>query len=128
VALKDGWFTTPAVDGKEIALQGLGHTPSVAAIKEVILPFLFSTSPPAAAKDSVPLSDMFILAGSLSANRVARPLLWAHLRDNWDKINEKLSGSPIVTDRMVRVSLSNFADLETLEDIEKFFKTVSTKD
>ncbi|KAL2170672.1 hypothetical protein VTG60DRAFT_4514 [Thermothelomyces hinnuleus] len=96
-------------------------------VKNVILPFLFNTSPPAAAADSVPTADMHILAGVLAGNRVARPLLWAYLRDHWDQLDAKLGGNPILVDRMVKVSLPKFSDLETLAEIERFFAGVDTK-
>lgn len=70
---------------------------------------------------------MHILSGTLAANRVGRPLLWAYLRDHWDRFNAKLGGNPILVDRMVNVSLPNFADLDTLGEIEAFFAGVSTK-
>jgi aminopeptidase N len=126
-ALKHEWFTTPAIDGKEICLQALGHTTDEALIRDVLLPFLFSSSPPAPAADSIPPADMHILAGVLAANRVGRPLLWAYLRDNWGQFEAKLGGNPIVVDRMVNVSLPKFTDLESLRDIESFFAGVSTK-
>lgn len=125
--LKEEWFTTPAIDGKEVCLQALGHTSDAAIIKSVLLPFLFNASPPAAASDSIPGGDMHILAGVLAGNRVGRPLLWAYLRDNWDQFNAKLGGNPILVDRMVNVSLPKFTDVESLGDIEKFFAGVSTK-
>lgn len=126
-ALKHEWFTTPAIDGKEICLQALGHTADEAIIKDVLLPFLFNTSPPSPATDAIPPADMHILAGVLAANRTGRPLLWAFLRDHWDQVNAKLGGNPILLDRMINVSLPRFTDLESLHDIERFFSTVSTK-
>ncbi|KAL2258866.1 hypothetical protein VTK26DRAFT_7650 [Humicola hyalothermophila] len=125
--LKEEWFTTAAVDGKEICLQALGHVADEAVIRDVLLPFLFNPSPPAAASDSVPGADMHILAGVLAANRVGRPLLWSYLKENWDQFNAKLGGNPILVDRMVSVSLPKFADAESLRDIEAFFGGVSTK-
>ncbi|KAK3689171.1 peptidase family M1-domain-containing protein [Podospora appendiculata] len=126
-ALKHEWYTTPAIDGKEICLQALGHVTDATIIKDTLLPFLFSTSPPAAAADSIPAGDMHILAGNLAGNRVGRPLQWAYLRDNWKQFNAKLGGNPILADRMVQVSLPKFSDLETLQEIETFFAGVSTK-
>ncbi|KAK4235569.1 peptidase family M1-domain-containing protein [Achaetomium macrosporum] len=123
-ALKHEWFTTPAIDGKEICLQALGHTPDEAVIRDVLLPFLFNTAPPS---DAVPPADMHILAGVLAANRVARPLLWAYLRDHWDRLGAKLGGNPILVDRMVNVSLPMFTDVRSLEEMERFFAGVDTK-
>lgn len=132
LGLKNEWFTTPAIDGKEICLQALGHTPDESLIKNVILPFLFNTSPPASAADAVPAGDIHILAGVLGANRVARPLLWAYLRDHWDALvsvggGSKLAGNPILIDRLVKVSLPFFSDLDTLAEIDGFFARVDTK-
>jgi aminopeptidase N len=126
-ALKHEWFTTPAIDGKEICLQVLSHVTDANIIKDVLLPFNFSISPPAAASDAVPAGDMHYLAGGLSGNRVGRPLLWQYLRDNWDHVNAKLGGNPIILDRLVGLSLGRFSDYETLAEIEKFFAGVSTK-
>ncbi|KAL2270672.1 hypothetical protein VTJ83DRAFT_43 [Remersonia thermophila] len=126
-ALKHEWFTTPAIDGKEVCLSALGHVSDEAVVRDVLIPFLFNTSPPAAAADSVPAADMHILAGVLAANRVARPLLWKFLKEDWDAFNKKLGGNPILVDRMVRVSLPKFVDYATLGEIETFFEGVSTK-
>ena len=54
-------------------------------------------------------------------------LLWAYLRDNWDHVNAKLGGNPIIIDRLIGLSLSKFTDTEALDEIEKFFSGVSTK-
>ncbi|KAL0467868.1 aminopeptidase [Neurospora intermedia] len=126
-AIKEEWFTTPAIDGKEVCLQALGQVTDEALIEDVLLPFLFDSAPPAHPRDSVPGADMHILSGNMAGNRIARPLLWAYLRDNWDKFSTKLGGNPILVDRMVNVSLPKFADLETLKEIEDFFSKVSTK-
>ncbi len=96
-------------------------------IEENLLPFLFSISPPTPANDSVPAADMHYLAGVMAGNRVARPLLWAYLRDHWDQVNAKLGGNLIILDRLINVALPKFTDEETLKDIEKFFSGVSTK-
>ncbi|KAK4166965.1 peptidase family M1-domain-containing protein [Cladorrhinum sp. PSN259] len=126
-ALKKEWYTTPAIDGKEICLQALGHTSNEDIIKNVILPFLFNPSPPAAPADSVPGADMHILGGGLAGNRKARPLMWAYLKENWDQLNVKLGGNPILIDRLVNVSLGKFVDFVSLKDIETFFDGVETK-
>lgn len=63
----------------------------------------------------------------MASNRVARPLQWAFLRDNWDQVLAKLGGNPIVLDRLVSLSLPKFTDTETLEEIEEFFAGVGTK-
>ncbi|EON96044.1 putative peptidase family m1 protein [Phaeoacremonium minimum UCRPA7] len=119
--LKDEWYNTTAVDGKEVLLLVLGHVSDPEVIKSTLLPFLFNISPPAPAKDSIPSADMHILAGSLANNRVARPLLWEFMKNNWDDIEKKISGNPILLDRLIKVSLSKFADYGMLEEIDSFF-------
>lgn len=125
--LKDEWYTTPAVDGKEICLQVLSQVQDEGLIKDVILPFNFNISPPTPASEAVPAADMHYLGSGLAGNRLGRPLLWQFMRDNWDQVTAKLSGNPIVLDRLVGLSLSRFSDDQTLAEIEKFFTTVSTK-
>jgi hypothetical protein len=125
--LKNEWFSTPAIDGKEICLSAIGQVPDTSVAAEVVLPFLFNLAPPAAAADSVPAGDMHHLASSISSNREARGLLWAYMRDHWDELEAKLGGNPILLDRMVMVSLPKFNDFETLKDIEEFFSKRSTK-
>lgn len=107
----------------------MGHTSDASIVSDVLLPFLFNPSPPAAAADSVPPADMHILAGVLSTNRVGRPLLWEYMRGKWEVFCEKTGGNPIVVDRMVNVSLPRFTEVERLREIEAFFGEggVSTK-
>lgn len=120
-ALKEEWFNTPAIDGKELCLTALGHVTDEAIIKTTILPFLFNIAPPASVTNSVPSADMHYLGSVLAGNRVGRPLLWAWIKENWGQFEAKLGGNPILADRMVKVSLPKFTDLKDLADIEAFF-------
>lgn len=125
--LKQEWFSTKSIDGKDICLSAMGHASDATVIRDVLLPFLFSISPPAAATDSIPPADMHWLAMAMSNNRAARSYLWTHMRDHWEEVEAKLGGNPIVLDRLVNVSLPKFSDYETLKDIETFFEKGSTK-
>ncbi|KAB5582275.1 peptidase family M1-domain-containing protein [Coniochaeta sp. 2T2.1] len=125
--LKKEWYSTPAIDGKEICLTAIGQVPDASVATSVVLPFLFSQSPPASAADSVPAGDMHYLASSLASNRETRSLQWQHMRDNWEDLEAKLGGNPILMDRMVMVALPKFSDFETLAEIEEFFGKRSTK-
>lgn len=119
--LKDQWYTTDAVDGKEIALTVLGNCTDESIIASTLIPFLFNLSPPAHAKDSVPAADVHYLASTLASNRVARPLLWKFIRENWAQVEKKLGGNPIILDRFVGVSLSKFTTFKEVEEIDEFF-------
>lgn len=124
--LKNEWYEAPAVDSTSLCLSVLGSCSDETVIKNTLLPFLVNISPPAPASESVPPADMHMLAGALSANRVARPLLWTFVKENWAQIQEKIGGNPIVVDRFVNVSLSKFTSYKCVEEIEAFFKDKDT--
>ncbi|KUI62782.1 Alanine/arginine aminopeptidase [Cytospora mali] len=120
--LKDQWYTTDAVDGKELCLSALGNCTDESIITSTLIPFLFNLSPPAHAKDSVPAGDVHYLASTLASNRVARPLLWKFIKENWAQVEKKLGGNPIILDRFIGVSLNKFTTFKDVEDIDGFFK------
>ncbi|KAF3358459.1 hypothetical protein VdG1_00019 [Verticillium dahliae VDG1] len=66
--LKKEWFTTKSIDGKEVCLSAISAARDTELVKKTILPFLFNRSPPAPASESVPSSDMHVLASGLGAN------------------------------------------------------------
>lgn len=120
--LKDQWYTTDAVDGKEVCLTVLGNCTDESVITSTLIPLLFNLSPPAHAKDSVPAADVHYLSSTLASNRVARPLLWKFVKENWAQVEKKLGGNPIILDRFVNVSLSKFTTFTDVEEIDDFFK------
>lgn len=124
--LKNEWYTTSAIDGKEVCLIALGSCNDESVISSTLLPFLFNISPPAPASDSIPGGDMHILASTLAANRVGRPLLWKFIKENWAQIESKIGGNPILVDRFIGVSLSKFTSTKDLDEIEEFFKNKDT--
>lgn len=120
--LKEQWYTTDAVDGKEVCLTVLGNCTDESVITSTLIPFVFNLSPPAPASDSVPAGDAHYLSSTLAANRVARPLLWQFVKENWAQVEKKLGGNPIILDRFVNVTLSKFTTFKDVEDIDAFFK------
>jgi aminopeptidase N len=123
--LKKEWFTTKSIDGKEVALSAIGSARDRDLILKTILPLNFNKSPPAAASESVPPSDMHVLAASLSANSAGRDLQWTYLREHWDETVVKL-GNSVVVDRFVNSTLSKFADTAVIDEIDAFFKDKDT--
>jgi aminopeptidase N len=123
--LKKEWFTTKSIDGKEVALSAIGSARDRDLILKTILPLNFNKSPPAAASESVPPSDMHVLAASLSANSAGRDLQWTYLRKHWDETVVKL-GNSVVVDRFVNSTLSKFADTAVIDEIDAFFKDKDT--
>ncbi|KAH6695165.1 peptidase family M1 [Plectosphaerella plurivora] len=123
--LKKEWFTTKSIDGKEVALSAIGSARDRDLILNTILPLNFNKSPPAAASESVPPSDMHVLAASLSANSAGRDLQWTYLREHWDETVVKL-GNSVVVDRFVNSTLSKFSDTAIIDEIDAFFKDKDT--
>ncbi|KLU92364.1 aminopeptidase 2 [Magnaporthiopsis poae ATCC 64411] len=125
--LKKEWYTTAAIDGKDMCLAALGHVQDPKVIEEVLLPFLLSIAPPAAASDSIPPGDVHMLASPMAANRVARPLLWKRIQEGWEsEVVAKLGGNPVVLDRFVKLSLSKFTDASAIDEIDAFFAARDT--
>ncbi|KAM0278728.1 hypothetical protein ACHAQH_005022 [Verticillium albo-atrum] len=118
--LKKEWFTTKSIDGKEVCLSAISAARDTELVEKTILPFLFNRSPPAPASDSVPSSDMHVLASGLGANSSAREVQWKYLQANWDDCVVK-AGNNVVVDRLVSMSLSKFADADKIKEIDAFF-------
>lgn len=120
--LKKEWFNTKSIDGKIICLSILGACDDAELVKTDIIPLNFNESPP---QESVPAADMHVLGGMLAANRVARPLQWEFMKENYDACIKKL-GNPIVVDRFMNLSLSRFTDEKYIDEVETFFKDKDT--
>lgn len=119
--LQDEWRTSNAPDGREVSLATMGHVFDAGVVTRTLLPFLFGRG-----SDCVPAGDMHYLASGLAHNRVARPLLWQYMRENWDGVVAKVGGNPVVLDRLVKVSLQQFSDRGALASIEEFFADKDT--
>lgn len=124
-ALKKEWYNGSSIDGKVVSLSSLGHVRDPELITKVLLPFVFDSSPPVPASESVPSGDMHILGGSLASNSVARPLLWKYFQENWTQATSKMA-NPIILDRFVKVTLSKFTDAKYVGEIESFFADKDT--
>ncbi|KAH6608174.1 aminopeptidase 2 [Trichoderma cornu-damae] len=120
--LKKEWFSTKAIDGKLIALAALSTVEDAHLVKNNLIPFNFNSSPP---QNAVPAADMHILGGNMASHATGRTLQWEFMKNNWDLAAAKL-GNPIVVDRFISLSLKNFTDAATIDDIEEFFKDKDT--
>ncbi|KAH7120209.1 peptidase family M1-domain-containing protein [Dactylonectria estremocensis] len=121
--LKKEWFNTKSIDGKLFSLSVLGTVKDAELLKTEIIPFAFNESPP---NNSVPSGDMHVLGSSVAVNVIGRPLQWEFMKANWDAVIAKL-GNPVVVDRYMNLSLSRFASLDAVTDIEEFMKDKDTK-
>lgn len=77
--------------------------------------------------DKVALQDIHSGSVSLAANSKVRNALWQYIKENWDTVSKKLSASPVVMDRYLKMCLSTFASHEVEKDIMAFFKGKDTK-
>jgi aminopeptidase N len=111
--VKNEYFTTTSIDGKEICLGTLTKTKDPQLMSEY-LDFLFS--------DKVATQDIHTGGAGVGANPSLRHLLWAYIRDNWQKVVTHLSGNNVVLDRFVRTSLPKFVNESIEQDMLSFFK------
>lgn len=111
--VKEEFFKTSSIDGKEICLGSLARTKNPDILQEY-LKFLFS--------NDVPTQDLHTGAAGLAANSKARDAYWAWLKANWETVEKKMGANKVVYERFIRMSLNKFADHSTEKDIAKFFE------
>lgn len=115
--MKEEYFKTDSIDGKEICLAALGRTKNPELVNDY-LDFVFS--------DKVAVQDVHNGAASLAANSKVRGLLWEYIKDNWSAVETRLSANNVVFERFVRIGLSKFADHSIADDIASFFQNKDT--
>ncbi len=116
-AVKQEYFNTTTVDGKEICLSALGRTPSIRKAKET-LSFALS--------EDVAPQDAHTVVTSIAGNNKARNAAWEFTRDEWTRVNKRLSVTTVVQDRWIKFGLANYSDHEIEQDIASFFKDKDT--
>lgn len=112
-AVKNEFLQTTSVDGKEICLVSLGRV-QMPELAQDFIEFVFS--------DKVPLQDKHSGTASLAANPKARLHLWRYIKDHWDSVHGTLAGNFVVLDRLLKMSLKQFASHEIEREIASFFK------
>ena len=117
-SVKHEYLNNTSIDGKEICLQSLGRVQTTDLVKD-FLNFQFS--------DKVAIQDMHTGSIALAANPKARYTLWEYVKENWEKVHEKLSGNSVVLDRYLKSTLQKFASQKIEKDITEFFKDKNTK-
>ena len=117
-AVKQEYLNTTSIDGKEICLQSLGRVQTADLVKD-FLDFQFS--------DKVAIQDTHTGSIALAANPKARYALWEYIKENWEKVHEKLSGNSVVIDRYLKTTLQKFASHDLQKDIATFFRDKDTK-
>lgn len=117
-AVLNEYTSTTSIDGKETSLLALGKVQTT-DLATSFLDFQFS--------DKVALQDIHSGSVSLAANSKVRNALWQYIKENWDTVSKKLSASPVVMDRYLKMCLSTFASHEVEKDIMAFFKGKDTK-
>ncbi|KAL9104446.1 MAG: hypothetical protein Q9163_000598 [Psora crenata] len=117
-AIKTEYLKTTSVDGKEICLISMGQVPSADLAKD-FMDFQFS--------ENVAVQDTHFGSASLAANLKAREGLLEYIQNEWEKVSKKLSARPVVMDRFIKMSLSDFATREIEQSISDFFKHKNTE-
>lgn len=112
-AVKNEYLRTTSVDGKEICLQSMAQVPTSELTLEY-LDFLFS--------DKVALQDKHSGAAAVAGNSKVRLSLWRYIKEHWDTVHSILSGNAVVFDRLLRMSLKEFASHEIEKEIADFFQ------
>lgn len=117
-AVQEEYLTTTSIDGKETCLMALGNVQTADLVNN-FLDFQFS--------DQVAIQDVHTGSVSLAVNSKVRNELWKYIKDNWTKVQKKLSANVVTTDRYFKTTLSRFASHEIEKDIAAFFKDKDTK-
>ncbi|ODV92469.1 hypothetical protein CANCADRAFT_30620 [Tortispora caseinolytica NRRL Y-17796] len=104
-----------SIDAREIALVALGR---------VTAPKLIEKAKALLLSSQIAVQDIHYLSSTLASNPAIIGSLWPYIKEHWSEITERFTG--IVLDRFVKVTLNKFTDLETVEDIEKFFADKDT--
>ncbi len=112
-AVKQEYFKTTSIDGKDICLYALGQAQTADLVVD-FLDFQFS--------DQVAIQDIHAGSISLAANPNARDTLWQWIKNNWETVDKKLSGNSVVLSRYLKKTLERFASHEVKRDIVKFFE------
>lgn len=53
--------------------------------------------------------------------------LWAFMKENWSTIVEKLPPGLSLLSSVIQMTTNNFSSVESIEEIERFFKDKNTK-
>lgn len=117
-AVQEEYLTTTSIDGKETCLMALGNVQTADLVNN-FLDFQFS--------DQVAIQDVHTGSVSLAVNSKVRNELWKYIKDNWTKVQKKLSANVVTADRYFKTTLSRFASHEIEKDIAAFFKDKDTK-
>ena len=118
IDVQNEFLHTTSIDGKETCLAALGKVQTTELAKD-FLDFQYS--------DAVAIQDIHTGSVSLANNSKVRAALWEYIKTNWETVSKKLSGNPVVMDRYLKTTLSQYASLEVEKDIAKFFEGKDTK-
>ena len=117
-AVKAEFSSTTSVDGKEICIQALGRSKSP-KLANALLEFVTS--------EEVPVQDCHGGPSAIGNNNETRAEAWTFTKTQWPRVLERVGISNISLDRWIKLSLINFSDMKTSEDIRSFFLDKDTK-
>ncbi|KAL9111585.1 MAG: hypothetical protein Q9227_004073 [Pyrenula ochraceoflavens] len=112
-AMKKEYFDTTAIDGKDISLACMGETRDPALARDVME---FVTS------EQVRTQNAFYGPWAIGENTYTTSVAWEYIRDNWNKVYQRMGGNKIVFDRFIRPALVPFSQKEKAKEIREFFE------
>lgn len=104
-------LSTATLTHKESILLALGEIKN-ADLFESCFVLLFIVEP----------MDVQFLAESWGRNPFIRDALWSFIKEQYEKIYERISINSVVIDRFIRFSLRDLVGSDVKEDVEAFFK------
>lgn len=110
--IKQQYLRSTSIDGKEICLRAMARVTEPDLVRDLVK---FATS------DHVPLQNANIVAGALARNPQSRRVLWDLMKEDWHAMHKKLSQNETALALWIEDALSQFSDIDIMEDIQAFF-------
>ena len=117
-ALKEQYPLVPDAASREALVSGMSRIKSPHLVRD-FMKFSFS--------GAIATQDIHGPSVHLSHNSIARPVMWAWVKENWGIIEDRLKGTSVAFDRWVKSSLSSFVTKAERDDVEDFFKDKDTR-
>eukprot|EP01125_Pyxidicula_operculata_P001519 TRINITY_DN11382_c0_g1_i1.p1 TRINITY_DN11382_c0_g1~~TRINITY_DN11382_c0_g1_i1.p1 ORF type:complete len:861 (-),score=234.44 TRINITY_DN11382_c0_g1_i1:165-2747(-) len=76
-----------------------------------------------ALSDDTRIQDIIYPFYSCSSTHAGREATWSFVKNNWDRIDKKLTGSNMLFSRIISYTTQDFSSEEKAKDVEEFFKT-----
>lgn len=106
-----------SVDGREAAAFALGSVKDDKLIERSYT-LLFD--------GTIPQQDVHTLLNRLCGNSASRTRSWQFIKAKWDDIYAAFSSNMVILDRLMRLTIANYASKDVYDDMVAFFKDKDT--